>query len=108
MTQTYADDQDLAVGERLSIQTASGDKRTVVVRGIYDPPEIEQMLGAITIGQQAFDEVFPQPKNRFTFLDAGAGRKPGADRGRGRLQRRQGAHRRRLRRTTTRRASPAS
>ena len=71
VTQTYADDQDVTVGERLSIQTASGDKQAVVVRGIYDPPEIEQMLGSITIGQQAFDEVFPQPKNRFTFLDAG-------------------------------------
>ena len=76
VTQTYAEDQDLAVGEKLSIQTASGDKRTVVVRGIYDPPEIEQMLGQVTIGQQAFDEVFPQPKNRFTFLDAGAGANP--------------------------------
>ena len=72
VTETYADDHDVTVGERLSIQTASGDKQAVVVRGIYDPPEIDQMLGAITIGQQAFDKVFPQPKNRFTFLDAGA------------------------------------
>ena len=30
------------------------------------------MLGPISITQQAFDKVFPQPKNRFTFLDAGA------------------------------------
>jgi putative ABC transport system permease protein len=73
VTQTYAEDQDLAIGDPLSIQTASGDKRAVVVRGIYDPPEIEQMLGTITIGQQAFDEVFPQPKNKFTFLDAAPG-----------------------------------
>src|SRR5918912_2605812 len=29
------------------------------------------MLGSITISQQAFDKVFPQPKNKFTFLDAG-------------------------------------
>jgi putative ABC transport system permease protein len=72
VTQTYADDQHVTVGERLSIQTASGDRRAVVVRGIYDPPEIEQMLGSITIGQQAFDDVFPQPRNKFTFLDAGA------------------------------------
>jgi putative ABC transport system permease protein len=71
VTQTYADDQDLAVGDKLSVQTASGDKLAVAVAGIYDPPEIEQMLGSITIGQQAFDEVFPQPKNRFMFLDAG-------------------------------------
>jgi putative ABC transport system permease protein len=71
VTQGYADDQDLAVGDTLSIQTASGDKAAVVVRGIYDPPEIEQVLGSITIAQQTFDEAFPQPKNRFTFLDAG-------------------------------------
>ena len=71
VTQTYADDHDLAVGDRLPIQTPSGDKLTVAVRGIYDPPEIEQMLGPISITQQAFDKAFPQPKNLFTFLDAG-------------------------------------
>jgi putative ABC transport system permease protein len=71
VTQTYADDQHVTIGDQLPIQTASGDKRTVVIRGIYDPPEIEQMLGSITIGQQAFDAVFPQPKNKLTFLAAG-------------------------------------
>src|SRR4051794_7079806 len=71
VTQTYADDHDLAIGDPLPIQTASGDKLTVAVRGIYDPPEIDQMLGPISITQQAFDKVFPQPKNLFTFLDAG-------------------------------------
>ncbi len=71
VTETYADDQHVKLGEPLSIRTASGDRRTVIVRGIYDPPEIEQMLGAVTIGRRAFDAVFPQPKNRFTFLDAG-------------------------------------
>src|SRR3954453_22149438 len=70
VTQTYAEDHDLAVGDPLSMQTASGDKLRVAVRGIYDPPEIQQMLGPISITQQAFDKVFPQPKNRFTFLDA--------------------------------------
>src|SRR4029079_3353938 len=62
VTQTYADDHDLAVGHPLSIHTASGDKLRVAVRGIYDPPEIQQMLGPISITQQAFDRVFPQPK----------------------------------------------
>jgi putative ABC transport system permease protein len=71
VTETYADDQDVAVGDRLDIETASGDKRAVVVRGVYDPPEIDQMLGAVTIGRGTFDAVFPQPKNKFTFLDAG-------------------------------------
>jgi putative ABC transport system permease protein len=72
VTQTYADDHGLAVGDPLSIQTASGDRLRVAIRGIYDPPEIQQMLGAVSITQQAFDKVFPQPKNLFTFIDAGA------------------------------------
>ena len=72
VTQTYAADHDLTIGDPLAIQSASGDKLTVAVRGIYDPPEIEQMLGPISIAQQSFDKAFPQPKNRFTFLDAGA------------------------------------
>jgi putative ABC transport system permease protein len=75
VTQRYADDQQVAIGDRLSIQAPSGDERSVVVRGIYDPPEIDQLLGEVSIAQQAFDATFPRPQNMFTFLDAG----PGAD-----------------------------
>jgi putative ABC transport system permease protein len=72
VAKAYADDHGVAVGERLEVQSASGDKRTVTVRGIYDPPQIDQMLGMVSITQEAFDETFPQPKNRFTFLAADA------------------------------------
>jgi hypothetical protein len=37
VTQTYADDRDVAVGDRLSIQTASGDKLTATGRGDLRP-----------------------------------------------------------------------
>ena len=70
VAKAYADDHDVAVGERLEIQSASGDKRTVTVRGIYDPPQIDQMLGMVSITQEAFDDSFPQAKNRFTLLEA--------------------------------------
>ena len=71
IAKAYADDHHVGVGDRMTVQSASGDKRTVTVRGIYDPPEIDQMLGMVSITQQAFDQTFPQPKNRFTFIDAG-------------------------------------
>ena len=38
VTKSYAEDEGLAVGDRLGLQSPSGEKRTVVVRGIYDPP----------------------------------------------------------------------
>jgi putative ABC transport system permease protein len=73
VTKAYADDHDLAVGGRLAIQSPSGDKRDVVVRGIYDPPQSKQMLYAVSIPQATFDAAFPSPKNALTFLDADAG-----------------------------------
>jgi putative ABC transport system permease protein len=73
VAKAYADDHDVKVGGALKIQSASGNERTVTVRGIYDPPEIDQMLGVVSITQGAFDETFPQGKNRFTFLDADPG-----------------------------------
>ena len=76
VAKSYADDHDVGVGGRLEIQSASGEERTVTVRGIYDPPEIDQMLGMVSITQAAFDSTFPQAKNRFTFLEAGPGAEP--------------------------------
>ena len=73
VAKAYADDHDVKVGSELEIVSASGDKRTVTVRGVYDPPAIDQMLGMVSITQQAYDESFPQGKNRFTFLDAEPG-----------------------------------
>jgi putative ABC transport system permease protein len=70
IAKAYADDHKVGIGDRMTVQSASGDKRTVTVRGIYDPPQIDQMLGMVSITQQAFDQTFPQPKNRFTFLEA--------------------------------------
>ena len=107
IAKSYADDNESAVGGKLKIQSASGDERTVVVRGIYDPPEIDQMLGMVSITQQAFDETFPQPKNRFTFIDADRAPRPRSRRPRHRSTTPSSTRARRSRRTT-RRASRAS
>ena len=75
VTQDYADDRQLAVGSRLTVQSPMGEQRSVVVRAIYDPPASRPLLQQVSIGQAAFDDAFPTQKNAFTFLAAG----PGAD-----------------------------
>jgi putative ABC transport system permease protein len=70
VTKGYADAHDLAVGGHLALQSPSGDKRTLVVRGVYDPPKMKQLLGDVSIAQESFDGAFNRPKNGFTFLDA--------------------------------------
>ena len=72
VTQSYADDHDLAVGGKLAITSPSGAERTAVVRGIYDPPESLAMLDQVTLAQATFDGAFPTPKNTYTFLDGDA------------------------------------
>ena len=73
VTKSYADGQHLKVGSSVSVTTPSGAKRTLVVRGIYDPPSANQLLGDVSMSQQAFDKAFENPKNKFTFLAADAG-----------------------------------
>jgi putative ABC transport system permease protein len=72
VTKDYADDQGLKVGGRLALQTPSGEKLAVMVRGIYDPPQAKQMLHSVSIAQSTFDRSFPTPKNAYTFLEADA------------------------------------
>ena len=96
VTKSYAKDQHLKVGSSVSLKTPSGAKRTLVVRGIYDPPEANRCWATSACPSRAFDKAFSNPKNKFTFLDADAGADGGAEgRGEG-LSRRQAPHRRRL------------
>jgi len=71
----FADDQNLEVGSKFSIQTSQGKKVPLVVRGIYDPPaeQLDALLGSVTLAQRAFDTHFPQPKDLFVFVDTDDG-----------------------------------
>jgi putative ABC transport system permease protein len=75
VTKAYAKGKHLAIGGHLSVKTPAGDTRTLVVRGIYDPPGAKQLLGDVSMSQQGFDEAFANPKNSLTLLDA----EPGAE-----------------------------
>ncbi|WCB93512.1 hypothetical protein DSM104299_02225 [Baekduia alba] len=70
VTKAYAKAKDLKLGSTLALTTPSDAKRTLVVRGIYDPPKTSQLLGAVSMTQRSFDAAFTQSKNSFTFLDA--------------------------------------
>ena len=79
VTAGYAEDHDLAVGSRLTVQSPSGDEVAAVVRGVYDPPKAKALLYNVSITQAAFDDAFPTPKNAYTFLAAGEGAAPGLE-----------------------------
>jgi putative ABC transport system permease protein len=72
VTKAYADAKHIKIGSPLALTTPSGTNRALLVRGIYSPPKTSQLLGAVSMTQQAFDGAFTQSKNSFTFLDASA------------------------------------
>jgi putative ABC transport system permease protein len=72
VTKDYAESEHLKIGAHVSLTTPAGEERTLVVRGVYDPPQAKQLLGPISMTQQGFDDAFPQPKNSYTFIDADA------------------------------------
>jgi putative ABC transport system permease protein len=73
VTETYADKHHTKVGSRLAVTMPSGERRAYTVSGIYDAPQIDALLGDVTISQVDFDQMVAQPKNMLTFLDAGPG-----------------------------------
>ena len=70
VTKAYAKAHDLAIGSALKITTPADKKLELTVRGIHNPRA--ELLGDISMSQQAFDAASRNPKNAITFLDADA------------------------------------
>jgi putative ABC transport system permease protein len=64
-----ADDKELAVGDSITVLTPDNDRREFVVRGIYDGSPFYPLLGTASISQEAFDELYDRPRNRFTLIN---------------------------------------
>ena len=83
-----AEDRNLAVGDTITVRSTDDKTNEFVVRGIYEGSPFYPLLGSASISQQAFDELYERPRNRFTLVnvagdpDEAAQDEPG-DRGRG-------------------------
>ena len=40
-----------------------------VVRGIYEGSPFYPLLGTLSVSQEAFDELYERPRNRFTLVN---------------------------------------
>ncbi len=80
-----ADDKDLAIGDSFTVLSPDNERRRYVVRGIYDGSPFYPLLGTASISQDAFDELYDRPRNRFTLINVpggpGGGAKTSVERG---------------------------
>jgi len=67
----FAEDHGLSMGSEVAFVSASGERSTHTVTGIYDPPDLAPILGQALISQSDFDATFPRAKDRYTFVAGG-------------------------------------
>jgi putative ABC transport system permease protein len=65
----FAEDHNLAVGDRITLLSASDRTEQVEIKGIYEPPPFYPLLGVISIPRATFDSLYERPRNQFTFVN---------------------------------------
>ena len=64
----YAKSHNLRVGSPIVLTFANGERKTFVVKGIFDPPSGGSPFGRVTISQQAWDAHNANPRNLYSFI----------------------------------------
>src|SRR5215218_10495428 len=64
-----AADNDLEVGETMTVRSIDNETRDFVVRGIYDGSPFYPLLGSASVSRAAFDGLYNRPRNRFTLMN---------------------------------------
>jgi putative ABC transport system permease protein len=69
----YAKKHHLTVGSPIAVETPSGKTMSLVLRGIFAPPQGGSPYGDVTISTTRFDAEYQNPQNVFTFVDVAGG-----------------------------------
>jgi putative ABC transport system permease protein len=72
----FADDHNLRIGSPVVVQTQSGGRLRLVVKGIFDPPTGGSPFGPVTFSSATFDSAYENPKNLYTFVKMDGGVTP--------------------------------
>ena len=68
-----AEDRNLTVGDTFTVLSTDNQSKDFVVRGIYEGSPFYPLLGTASVSQEAFDELYERPRNRFTLLNVADG-----------------------------------
>ena len=80
ISKQFADDHHLAIGSTLRVETQSGTRLDLTVRGIQQLPAVTGLLGPVVIGTTLFDRSFAEPGDIAAVVDTAGGSSPAAQR----------------------------
>jgi putative ABC transport system permease protein len=69
----YASAQHLHLGSPISVQTPSGARLNLSIRGISSPPKGATPYGDVSISTALFDRVYQNPQNLYAFVNIQGG-----------------------------------
>jgi len=64
----YAKSHDLKIGSPFTLTSPNGSQLQLEVRGIFDPPTGGSPFGRVTISTEAWDKIYDQPQNIYSFV----------------------------------------
>ena len=67
--QKFAKKHHLAVGDAFTLRSPAGKQVRLTVAGIFQPPQVMEVLGGVVISREAFDRTFARPSNSLTLID---------------------------------------
>ncbi|MCC6221879.1 MAG: FtsX-like permease family protein [Thermoleophilia bacterium] len=66
--ESFATGKGLRVGSRFLLETATGGRLELEVKGLYEAPPFWEMLGKVSIPAETFDATFQDPRNLYTLV----------------------------------------
>ncbi|HEX6583784.1 MAG TPA: FtsX-like permease family protein, partial [Thermoleophilaceae bacterium] len=80
VTDEFAKDHDLAMGDHFKVTAMKGDKLDLSVAGITKPDKFDPLgTGEVTIARSAYDEAFTAERERYAFVSAPDASRPQLD-----------------------------
>jgi putative ABC transport system permease protein len=77
VTDKFAEDHDLALGDRFAVTALKGDKVGLSVAGISKPDKFNPLgTGEVTIARSAYDKAFTAERERYAFVSADGASRP--------------------------------
>ena len=77
VTDKFAEDHDLTVGDRFQVTALKGDKLGLSVAGISKPDKFNPLgTGEVTIARSAYDKAFTAERERYAFVAADGASRP--------------------------------
>ena len=69
VTENFADDHDIAVGDTVTIRSTADRTAEVEVVGTFEPPPFYPLIESINVSTELFDTLYDRPRNRWTWAN---------------------------------------